>query len=186
MSTSTFELRSVRVTPMQARAAREVPEVAALFERVGATTVWLRPGVSHAAAAARIAEVAARMPGRGHPRASLHGLARRVAAADGASGAIYRGEVVGGFAMVTVERDGQRLPLLHRVRHSPDGLNWGYGGSGPADLARSILWEHLGREPEPALYQDFTWAFVARFPHGQPWILTGREIERWLGARGDR
>lgn len=33
---------------------------------------------------------------------------------------------------------------LHRrcVHHSPDGYNWGYGGSGPADLALSIA-DHL-------------------------------------------
>lgn len=34
--------------------------------------------------------------------------------------------------------------LRHVVRHSPTGLEWGYGGSGPSDLARSILLEVLG------------------------------------------
>ena len=43
-------------------------------------------------------------------------------------------------------------PLKHRVYHSPTGFEWGFEGSGPADLARSILWDHLGKEPSPALY----------------------------------
>lgn len=30
------------------------------------------------------------------------------------------------------------------VRHSPTGFSWGYGGSGPADLARSLLIAALG------------------------------------------
>lgn len=30
-------------------------------------------------------------------------------------------------------------PLVHRVRYSPTGLNWGYDGAGPRDLARSLL-----------------------------------------------
>lgn len=43
------------------------------------------------------------------------------------------------------DRDQQRR-LEHHVRHSPDGFAWGYGGSGPADLARSILIDALGDE----------------------------------------
>ncbi len=40
---------------------------------------------------------------------------------------------------------GQTLgPLRHVVRHSPTSLNWGYPGSGPADLARSLLIAALG------------------------------------------
>ena len=39
---------------------------------------------------------------------------------------------------------GQRWPLRHVVRHSPTGMEWGYGGSGPADLSRSLLIDALG------------------------------------------
>jgi hypothetical protein len=48
--------------------------------------------------------------------------------------------------------DGQFLgPLPHlpeatSARHSPTGFSWGYGGSGPADLARSILIHALGED----------------------------------------
>jgi len=37
-----------------------------------------------------------------------------------------------------------RRALPHIIRHSPTGMEWGYGGSGPADLARSILIDALG------------------------------------------
>jgi hypothetical protein len=32
----------------------------------------------------------------------------------------------------------------HKVKHSPTGMAWGYGGSGPADAARSLLIAVLG------------------------------------------
>ena len=74
--------------------------------------------------------------------------------------------------------DGVKRNLVHREKHSPDGFEWGYGGSGPSDLARSILWDHLGKEPPPVLYQDFKFAFVAKFE--DEWVLTSEEIDSWL------
>lgn len=68
--------------------------------------------------------------------------------------------------------------LTHRIRHSPTGMNWGYGGSGPADLARSILWDHLEREPEPHLYQRFKEKFVSTW--GRDWLITRDMISDWL------
>lgn len=46
-----------------------------------------------------------------------------------------------GARLVMIEDDdGTTIgPLPHIVKHSPDGFSWGYGGSGPADLARSLL-----------------------------------------------
>ena len=35
-------------------------------------------------------------------------------------------------------------PLPHHFKHSHTGFSWGYGGSGPADLARSVLIAVLG------------------------------------------
>lgn len=46
--------------------------------------------------------------------------------------------------IVEVVEDGSRRALRHIVEHSPTGLEWGYAGSGPADLARSILVEVMG------------------------------------------
>ena len=38
--------------------------------------------------------------------------------------------------------------------HSPTGFEWGYGGSGPAQLALSILQEATDEETAVDLYQD--------------------------------
>ena len=43
---------------------------------------------------------------------------------------------------------------LQIVDHSPDGFQWGYNGSGPAQLAAAILNEVTG-DPEITLRQDF-------------------------------
>lgn len=74
-------------------------------------------------------------------------------------------------------------PLKHKVYHSPDGFNWGYGGSGPADLARSILWDYLGEEPPRALYQNFKDTFVASW--GDGWQITSQEIQGWIKGKVD-
>lgn len=57
-------------------------------------------------------------------------------------GVVYRGYANTG--QVTVERDGAEFPLRHIVRHSPTGMTWSYAGSGPADLALSLLVDALG------------------------------------------
>jgi hypothetical protein len=63
--------------------------------------------------------------------------------ADPEPDVIYKGSHRGssGPGPVWLERpDGELIGALrHVVHHSPSGLSWGYGGSGPADLARSIL-----------------------------------------------
>ena len=45
--------------------------------------------------------------------------------------------------------------------HSPDGFAWGYGGSGPAQLALAIMLEVKG---EAFGYQDFKWKEIANLP----------------------
>jgi len=77
-----------------------------------------------------------------------------------------------------VKEDGEVRQLEHIVEHSPTGLEWGYGGSGPSDLALSILTDYLGSKPSAVTYQKFKWDFVAKF--GDEWKITGREIESWL------
>lgn len=78
---------------------------------------------------------------------------------------------------------GVRSPLPHLVRHSPDGFEIGYGGSGPADLARSILAHHLGTpDVEPRLYQAFKDSFLAHPSHAAGRDLTVGQIEQWMGV----
>lgn len=76
------------------------------------------------------------------------------------------------------------VPLRHWVRHSPTGFEWGYGGSGPADLARSILAHHLGDVlPSPRVYQRFkdkVIATMARTEDGQHWEISSGHVAAQL------
>jgi len=86
-----------------------------------------------------------------------------------------------------IDPDGTRTAIAWRldlVNHSPSGLSWGYGGSGPAQCALAILADFLVNNDELAvrLHQDFKQRFVARF--GDRWILTGRSIRKWLAGSG--
>lgn len=62
--------------------------------------------------------------------------------------------------------DGERLdprPSQKVRNHSPDGFNWGYGGSGPSQLALAIILELTGRADG---YQKFKWDIIAGIPQG--------------------
>lgn len=48
--------------------------------------------------------------------------------------------------------------------HSPDGFQWGYGGSGPAQLALAILLEFFPRQQAEENYQDFKFDVIAGLP----------------------
>lgn len=93
---------------------------------------------------------------------------------------IYKGERLypeqGTISDVTVTVDSK--PLKHHIYHSPTGFNWGYSGSGPADLARSILWDYLEKEPPKVLYQSFKDTFVATWK--DEWQITSQEIQGWI------
>jgi hypothetical protein len=79
-------------------------------------------------------------------------------------------------------------PLRHFVRHSPNGFEWGYLGSGCAELARCILLDHYRVEPSsdpweenglPVSYQAFKQDVIARLPRHGTWSITSSEIHRW-------
>ena len=86
-------------------------------------------------------------------------------------------------ARVEVQDGDKTYILVHKMRHSPPGLEWGYGGSGPADLARSILFDLIGeRGLTPSIYQAFKFDFICEMQH-ETWTLTEEEIRAWLKAR---
>jgi len=59
---------------------------------------------------------------------------------------VYEGIVDRGERFVLV--NGKDLnPRSDLMNHSPDGFNWGYGGSGPAQLALAILADHFKHNP---------------------------------------
>ena len=81
---------------------------------------------------------------------------------------------------------------LEVYNHSPDGFEWGYGGSGPSQLSLAILLEALsddfeqgdapGETPDSValhLYQDFKWQVVSGLPESQ-WTLPMDTIKQWI------
>jgi Family of unknown function (DUF6166) len=89
-------------------------------------------------------------------------------------------ESVAGHPGVTV-CDGQKselLPLrLDLFNHSPTGFSWGYGGSGPAQLALALLADALGDGDRAIrLHQDFKFKVVACWPEGERWWITAEQI----------
>lgn len=108
--------------------------------------------------------------------------------------AINDPEEVGYFG--SRDRDGKILVTRHQVgktareltfigRHSPDGFNWGYGGSGPAELALSLLTDALGKEIAERHYQNFKWDVIAKWDQDS-WHITKTFIQQWLAAQPPR
>lgn len=48
--------------------------------------------------------------------------------------------------------------------HSPDGFAWGYGGSGPAQLALAIMLKFYSENKAIIYHQDFKWKCIASLP----------------------
>jgi hypothetical protein len=97
----------------------------------------------------------------------------------------YEGRREGFAVIVTV--DGRRLnPRRDLWNHSPTGFEWGYGGSGPAQLALALLADHCGDDEQALnLYQRFKWAVIAELPC-RHWTLTSEEIEQVIQTLRDR
>lgn len=50
--------------------------------------------------------------------------------------------------------------------HSPDGFNWGYGGSGPSQLALAVMLELFPQRIALKKYQTFKFNTIAILPVG--------------------
>jgi hypothetical protein len=106
---------------------------------------------------------------------------------------------------LVLQRDGDddhaivRTNVPHLVvHHSPNGFEFGYGGSGPADLALNVCQFYLdsigyrGIRTECfdgtcwslawSLHQDFKWAFIANAPH-QGIVIDMIEIKKFFDNR---
>ena len=109
----------------------------------------------------------------------------------------YQGRISedGKAVVLCISEKGTRRPLPLRLalrRHSPTGFNWGYDGSGPAQLALAILADYYrgdktGENPAADLrterdYQDFKRKVVAALPQNQPWTLTREEVAAHVAA----
>lgn len=83
------------------------------------------------------------------------------------------------------------------VHHSPDGFEWGYGGSGPADLALNIaqaILLDMGHEGEKVechkgscfaaawdMHQDLKWKFVGGVP-SEGGVIPYKDISEWINS----
>jgi len=92
----------------------------------------------------------------------------------------YRNEK--GEVEVTVTDADSVRPLNPRtdiVSHSPDGFEWGYEGSGPAQLALAILADLTGKVPQAGAYQEFKRKFIATIKYGY-WTIPEEVITNFL------
>ena len=92
------------------------------------------------------------------------------------------------FRRVWPDGIAERLPLepsLKLADHSPTGFSWGYGGSGPAQLALALLLD-ITSDPDKALsyYQEFKWSIVAGW--GSTWTIFRSVILNWLKLMEER
>jgi hypothetical protein len=68
----------------------------------------------------------------------------------------------------------------HRLtKHSPTGYEWGYAGSGPADLALNILLMFVDPATAERLHQEFKQAFIATLPE-EGGVIKREDIEHWI------
>jgi hypothetical protein len=92
-----------------------------------------------------------------------------------------------------IDENGQKVELMHIERHSPDGFQWGYGGSGPADLALSIMVHHLNvtcgftwdRAVQEAdcWYQAFKREFLVGIGDQDQLDISSARISEWFTAK---
>ena len=68
--------------------------------------------------------------------------------------------------------------------HSPDGFQFGYGGSGPAQLALALLLDATSDPGEAQeYYQSFKWDQVAHW--GEEWSTLRSDILKWVQFQKD-
>lgn len=104
---------------------------------------------------------------------------------------IYEGHrrAPGGEQDVTVrhEPDGIVIPLLamasqRLANHAPSGFQWGYLGSGPAQLSLALLLDATGDEALSLRhYHDFKFMVVGNLD--DDWSINRNDIIEWIDTR---
>lgn len=65
------------------------------------------------------------------------------------------------------------------VYHSPTGFEWGYGGSGPSDLALNILGLFVPAPEAWRLHHDYKRDVICRIPY-EGGTLTAESVRQWI------
>ena len=86
-----------------------------------------------------------------------------------------------GGGEVNVVVAGETTKLYHYVNHSPTGFSWGYSGSGPTDLAASMLADRLGYPPATAIAARFRDDAIAGLDQDD-FVLKFSEVDEWIDA----
>lgn len=95
---------------------------------------------------------------------------------------VYTGVRKGEKGIAQVFKDGQpfyHYESLEVCNHSPTGFEWGYGGSGPCQLALALLLEVTDEETAAELQHAFKWEVVAMLDRNH-WRLPTRFIAQWV------
>lgn len=82
-----------------------------------------------------------------------------------------RPEHLGDVRLYAEYEDETREIVRQVVYHSPTGIEWGYGGSGPADMALTILSHFYGIEPD---------AFSQKIKRARVLSDEYTDVERWV------
>ncbi len=112
---------------------------------------------------------------------------------------------LGGVALHAEYEDGTTEVVRQVVYHSPTGLEYGYGGSGPADTALSILAHFFEVDPTALgaklrrgghahewsqaelrtthFHQDFKFEFIAKANQQDPLVVHWGEVARFTADR---
>lgn len=74
-------------------------------------------------------------------------------------------------------------PSQTLINHSPDGFSWGYGGSGPAQLALALLLHYTDRAFAMGHYQNFKFEVIAGLPQ-EDFKLPFKRVKEWVTDNG--
>ena len=133
-------------------------------------------------AAERIVEAVATADADGQDNATVATLEvnRRLPDAYRAAGAMFEGRRTANGAEVSFDGTPLRWQTSLRVRsHSPTGPEWGYGGSGAAQLALAMLLEVTDTATAAEHYQEFKNAVVANLDRVH-WTMDYARVADWL------
>ena len=126
---------------------------------------------------------APRLPARFQPPSALPEVAPEPARERSYHG--HR-DVNGDCHVVVIGPDGMRHgldPRLDLENKSPTGFEWGYGGSGPAQLALALCADALGdHKAALAIYQRFKFNVIARLDRMAPWSMTVSDVRARCAA----
>jgi hypothetical protein len=98
----------------------------------------------------------------------------------------YRGIRTQHGCEVVVEEDGRTRPLDPRLdlrNHSPTGFEWGYSGSGPAQLALALAADVLGDDDRAQdVYQRLKRRLIDGLARGDGWELPAARVQAVIDA----